>query len=57
MHCNFKNEDGHIDGIMCGNSGKFCASEEWCTDSLHEKQFRWSMGAYQGDPDCYSTGI
>lgn len=56
VHCNFKNEDGQIDGIMCGNSGDFCSSDQWCTYPSNEKQSYWANGSYQGFPDCYSAG-
>ena len=38
-HCNYKNKEGRVEGIMCGNSGNYCNSEEWCTDTSNEKQY------------------
>jgi len=30
MHCNYKNEEGIVNGIMCGKSGNYCATDQWC---------------------------
>ena len=56
MQCNFKQEDGRLSGIMCGNSGDHCESEDWCKLPLNEKQSYWSNGTYKGDPECFTQG-
>ena len=56
MQCNFKQDDGSLSGVMCGNSGDYCESEDWCEQPRDEKKSYWSNGTYKGDTECFSQG-
>ena len=56
MHCNYKNDEGIVNGIMCGKSGNYCATDQWCTGPSEEKQSYWTNKPYNGYPNCYSKG-
>ena len=55
-HCNFKNQEGAVKGVMCGNSGNLSLSDEWCSNPTNDKQSYWSIGKNRENTDCYSIG-
>ena len=57
MYCEYKNEKAIMNGIMCGNSGDYCYSDQWCTGQSNEKRFFWANDTSQTDPGCYSIGM
>ena len=56
MLCQFMDENGKVDSIMCGKSGNYCSSDEWCTHPLHVKQSYWINKTYPKDSSCHSEG-
>ena len=56
MHCNMINQEGIIEGVICGNSGNFSLSDKWCSYPTNNRQSYWSIGRTSEDPNCYSVG-
>ena len=47
IYCEFKDQGGNVDGIMCGTNTESCLSNEWCSGQSNEKQSYWSNDTYQ----------
>ena len=56
MHCNIINQEGAIEGVMCGNSRNLTLSDKWCNYPTNDRQSYWSNGKNRENPDCYSVG-
>ena len=56
MLCQFKNEEGKVDAIMCGKSEKYCSSNHWCTNSSNVKLSYWTSSTYPKNSSCNSEG-
>ena len=56
MRCEYKNADGQVDGIMCGKSGAYCSSDQWCIGDSRRKRSLWELDTIQDNNGCYSHG-
>ena len=56
MHCNIMNQQGTVEGVICGNSGNFGLSDKWCNNPTNDWQSYWSNRNNRESPDCYSVG-
>ena len=54
MLCQFKDEEGRIDSIMCGISVNYCSSDQWCTDPSNVKLSYWTSKTYPKNSSCDS---
>ena len=56
MSCQFKNHEGQVDAIMCGTSGNFCYSDQWCSNPTNVKYSYWTNNTYSINHSCVSDG-
>ena len=56
MLCQFLNEEEVVDAIMCGKSGNYCSSDQWCTSPSNIKESYWTSDTYPKNSSCNSFG-
>ena len=56
MHCNIINQEGVVEGVLCGNSRDLSSSDEWCSNPTNDRQSYWSNGRNRENTACYSIG-
>ena len=56
MLCQFEDEQGEVDAIMCGKSGNYCLSDQWCTNPSNVKLSYWTSTTYTKNLNCDSDG-
>ena len=56
MRCEYKDEKGKLNAIMCGKGGNFCSSDRWCTNPSNVKHSYWTSNSYPQNFTCNSYG-